>query len=166
MKKFFAKLLILFLITNASNAKIVNLVCEFEKRPGRDFSISLDFNRSIWIDHNKKIERHMIYDDRSIMTSYPTAEKNDHYTHFFYTLSRNSGNGVLRGYKIDEEKIQLVTDLAVDEMIMKNVGNLDDKSLDFERERIFSNQWTNFLTNEKQVTSDLLYKCETAEKKF
>ncbi len=168
MKKFFLQIIFVLFIASASKAEVVKLNCVFADYKNQEMNIALDFENSLIFDRFGQ-KRHMEFDDNTITYSSPNKSRIDKslFTHFLYRLSRLSGNGTLKGYKISDEQFEALKVLIVDEIIMKEVGNLEDKSLDWAREVIYTEKINEYLINTgKQVGSDLLFNCKKAEQKF
>lgn len=168
MKKLFLQIIFVLFIASVSKAEVVKLVCELPKYEQPEFNITLDYEKSILIDRfNTK--RHMEFDDNTVRYSVPntSGSKNGLYTHFLYTLSRLSGKGTLKGYKVSDEQFDALKVLIIDEIIMQEVGNLEDKTLDWAREVIYTEKINEYLINAgEQVGSDIVFNCKKAEQKF
>lgn len=168
MKKLFLQIIFVLFIASVSKADVVKLNCVLPKYEQEEFNITLDYEKSILIDRFN-IKRHMEFDDNIVRYSVPntSGSKKGLYTHFLYSLSRISGNGTLKGYKINDEQFEALEALIVEEIIMQGVGNPEDKSLNWAREVIYTEKINRYLINNgEQVGSDIVLNCKKAEQIF
>ena len=89
------------------------------------------------------------------------------------TISRLSGSGSIKAFKLSEEELDKLSQKNIEDILLKGVGNLKDKSLEVEREKVITLNLIDYLNNYKKtmyghdippINSE--FECEKSEKKF
>ena len=160
MKKFSLALLIIFW-TNISFAEVVDLSCVFKDRK---FYVGLDFKNSKWLKENGSGT--YMYATKEIIHTVKRNRGDSDITHYLWSLSRITGVGEIKGYKLTEEEINLVDQKQLDDIFKKGIGDLNKKSLTPARNNSFAKTFTEFLLNRSSISLSSEFECEKAEKKY
>ena len=170
MKRLLGIIVFSWVMVNASHSEIVNLNCKYSGVNEPKFYLGLDFEKSLLV-HENGVKRHMFYTDKIIQTAY-NAETGP-YTHLLITISRLSGSGSGKGFKLTEEEMNKFSKKNIEDIILSKAGNLDDKSLDSERQKIITLSLIEYLNNYKKIMYGTVvppvsteFECEKSEKKF
>ena len=165
MKKLLFTILFTLVLSGGVRAEVVKLNCTSTENKISDFVLTLNYEKSLLIDKFNRT-RHMEFDEDTIIASAPNMANNaDVFSYFMYSLSRLSGKGSMKAYKINLEEYETIILLAEDEIIKQNVTNEDDKSLDWAREVIFAEKLNEFLLRKIEKLK-IIINCKKAEQKF
>ncbi len=167
MKKVILILLIIFW-NNISFAEVVDLNC---KLGDRKFYAGLDFENSKWLNEDGT-STYMTYND-DVIGTVKRQSKMD-ITHTLWILSRKTGVGEIAGYVLTEEELDLISNKQIEDIILKEIGDLENKGLDSARNKSFAQTIVEYLLNRPNkkvagyevppITTE--FECEKSEKKY
>ncbi len=160
MKKFGLVLLIIFL-SNAAFAEVVDLACTFKDRK---FYAGLDFKNSKWL--NEGGSGTYMYATKEIIYTVKRNRNETDITHFLWSLSRITGVGKIKGYKLTEEELDLIDQKQLDDIFKKGIGDLNKKSLVPARNESAAKTFTEYLLNRSGDPLTTQFECEKAETKY
>ena len=113
----------------------------------------------------------IIYNDNIVQTAF-FGEGGTH-SHYLMTISRLSGSGSIKAFKLSEEELDKLSQKNIEDILLKGVGNLKDKSLEVEREKVITLNLIDYLNNYKKTMYghdippiNTEFECEKSEKKF
>ncbi len=171
MKKLISIIILGLIWFNSSYAETVNLNCKYLSGNLAKFYVGLDFEKSLFIN-KYGVDWDMVYND-NVIQSAMEAVKGGKYTHFLMTISRLSGSGSAKGFKLTEAELDKLAQKNLDEIFLNGIGNLEDKSLDAKRNKIITLNLIDYLNSYKKTMyghdippSNTEFECEKSEKKF
>tara|TARA_B100000575_G_C23108690_1_gene640163 strand:- start:1230 stop:1754 length:525 start_codon:yes stop_codon:yes gene_type:complete len=168
IKNIFSTLLIVFW-TNISFAEVVGLTC---KLGDKKFYAGLDFTNSKWVNEDGR-STYMSYTEDVIATVKRTKGDID-LTHSLWIISRITGVGEIKGYKLTEEDLKVVTDRQLNNIVKNKIGDLSKRSLDPARNKLRAHTFVEYLLkrpNKKVGEHEVSpikteFECEKAETKY
>ena len=170
MKKLLSIFIFILFGVNVSYAETVNLNCKYLSGNISKFYVGLDFKNSKFINQHG-VMWDIVYNDNIVQTAF-FGEGGTH-SHYLMTISRLSGSGSIKAFKLSEEELDKLSQKNLDEIFLNGIGNLEDKSLDVEREKVITLNLIDYLNKYKKtmyghdidpITSE--FECEKSEKKF
>ena len=160
MKKFSLALLIIFW-TNIAFAEVVDLTC---KLGDKKFYAGLDFTNYKWVNENGS-GTYMSYTEDVIKTVKRTkGDMNS--THSLWYISRITGVGVIKGYKLTEKDLKLISDQQVIQIKRSMIGDLNNKSLDPARNKLRADTFVEYLSKRPGEPITTQFECEKTETKY
>ena len=170
MKKILSIIILGLSWFNSSYAETVNLNCKYLSGNISKFYVGLDFKNSKFINQHG-VMWDIVYNDNIVQTAF-FGEGGTH-SHYLMTISRLSGSGSIKAFKISEEELDKLSQKNIEDILLKGVDNLKDKSLEVEREKVITLNLIDYLNNYKKtmyghdigpINSE--FECEKSEKKF
>ena len=104
MKKLLSIIIFGLFCFNSSHAETVNLNCKYLSGNISKFYVGLDFEKSLFINQHD-LTWDMIYTDKIIQTAF-FGDGGTH-SHYLMTISRLSGSGSVKAFKLSEEELDL-----------------------------------------------------------
>jgi len=170
MKKLLGIIVLGLLLSGNAYAEKVNLNCKYLSGNISKFYVGLDFKNSKFINQHG-VMWDIVYNDNIVQTAF-FGDGGTH-SHYLMTISRLSGSGSVKAFKLSEEELDKLSKKNIDDILLKGVGNLKDKSLEVEREKVITLNLIDYLNNYKKTMYghdippiNTEFECEKSEKKF
>ena len=160
MKKFSLALLII-LWTNVAYAEVVDLTCKIRDDK---FYVGLDFKNSKWLFENGR-STYMYSTKEKIYTVTRSKDESD-FTHKLWFLSRITGVGEIKGYRLTDEDLKLVADNQLINIKRNMIGDMNNKSLDPARNKLRAKVFAEYLENKSGDPINIKFECEKSETKY
>ena len=160
MNKVILTLLVIFW-TNISFAEVVDLTC---KLGDKKFYAGLDFTNNKWVNENGS-GTYMSYTE-DVITTVKRTKSDMNSTHSLWYLSRITGVGVIKGYKLTEKDLKSISDQQVIQIKRSMIGDLNNKSLDPARNKLRADTFVEYLSKRPGEPITTQFECEKAETKY
>ena len=160
MNKVILTLLVIFW-TNISFAEVVDLTC---KLGDKKFYAGLDFTNNKWVNENGS-GTYMSYTEDVITTVKRTKSDMDS-THSLWYLSRITGVGVIKGYKLTEKDLTSISDQQVIQIKRSMIGDLNNKSLEPARNKLRAHTFVEYLSKRPGEPITIQFECDKLETKY
>ena len=141
MNKVILTLLVIFW-TNISFAEVVGLTC---KLGDKKFYAGLDFTNNKWVNENGS-GTYMSYTE-DVITTVKRTKGDMNSTHSLWYLSRITGVGVIKGYKLTEKDLKSISDQQVIQIKRSMIGDLNNKSLEPARNKLRAHTFVEYLSS-------------------
>ena len=161
MKKSILTLLIIFW-TKISFAEVVDLTCKIRDDK---FYVGLDFKNSKWLFENGR-STYMYSTKEKINTVTRRTKAESDFTHKLWYLSRITGVGVIKVYKLTEKDLKSISDQQVIQIKRSMIGDLNNKSLEPARNKLRAHTFVEYLSKRPGEPITIQFECDKLETKY
>ena len=161
MKKLLSIIICVLFLSGASFAEVVDLTC---KLGDKKFYAGLDFTNNKWVNENGS-GTYMSYTE-DVITTVKRTKGDMNSTHSLWYISRITGVGVIKGYKLTEKDLKLVADQQVIQIKRSMIGDLNNKSLDPARNKLRAHTFVEYLLKRPGEPITTQFECEKSKTKY